>query len=340
MKEIIDYTLTQINDLCAIPSPSGFTHKATDYLMITLQNLGYTPILTTKGTVLVDIGGTREGLVLASHVDTLGAMIRSIKPNGRIKPTTIGGLSWATADGENCTVFTRDGREYEGVILNSTPSVHVYGNDLKRDEESMEIILDADTTSKEQTKSMGIDVGDFIALDPRTKITPSGTIKSRFLDDKASAAILLGLAKYFKDTNTTPKKHTYLIFSVYEEVGHGTTSGIPNGVTEMISVDMGCVGDDLECTEQKVSICAKDSAGPYNYQTTSELVNISKELQIDYSIDIYPKYGSDVDATLRSGHELRHGLIGPGVYASHNYERTHRLGIENTFRLLHGYITK
>lgn len=340
MKQYIDYAISQIKALCDIPSPSGFTHKAAQYLLDELTKLGYLPSITVKGNVVVDIGGDGEGVALAAHVDTLGAMVRSLKENGRIKPTTIGGLNWATADGENCTVLTRDGRSYNAVILNSTPSSHVYGNDVKRDEASMEIILDHNPKTKEETKELGIDVGDFVALDPRTVISPEGTIKSRFLDDKASAAVLLALAKYLKETAITPKYHTYLIFTVYEEVGHGACSGLPDDIVEMISVDMGCVGDDLDCDETKVSICAKDSRGPYNYETTTKLINTAKKLDLGYSIDIYPQYGSDVDAALTSGHELRHGLIGPGVYASHNYERTHILGIENTFRLLAGYVTE
>ena len=249
-----------------------------------LEAMGYAPQLSNKGNVSVEIGGVGAPLVLAAHVDTLGAMVRSIKDNGRLRPTTIGGHQWSTADGENCMVFTRDGRMY---------------------------------------------TGDIIAMDPRTVITESGYIKSRFLDDKLSAAILLGVAHAVKEEGWKINRKVTLLFTVYEEVGHGG-SFVPADTEEMISVDMGCVG----------AICAKDSGGPYNYELVTELSNLAKSEGLDYAIDVYPHYGSDVEATLHSGYDIRHGLIGAGVYASHNYERSHMDGVENTYKLLRKYITK
>lgn len=338
MDNYTSYAVEQIKELCSISSPTGFTKEAANYVYNTLKDMGYSPVITVKGTVLVDIGGEGEGLVWASHIDTLGGMVRSIKPNGRIKPTTIGGLNWITCDGENCTIHTREGKTYTGVAMNCTPSAHVFGTEVKRDEANIEIIVDEDIENKEDIKKLGIEVGDFIALDPRTVVTKSGVIKSRFLDDKASAGVLIAVAKYVKENDVKLKNKVTLMFTVYEEVGHGGSSGLPDGVTEMISVDMGCVGDDLTCTEKMVSICAKDSGGPYNYDVTSKLIETAKSLNLNYAVDIYPKYGSDVETTLRSGYEIRHGLIGPGVYASHNYERSHVKGVENTLRLIIGYM--
>ena len=180
--------------------------------------------------------------------------------------------------------------------------------------------------------------GDFVCFDPRTKVTDSGFIKSRFLDDKFSTAILLGFAKYLKEENVLPERTVYLLITSYEEVGHGGCASIPEDVTEMISVDMGCVGEGLGCDETMVSICAKDSVGPYDYQVVTGLVNAAKAHQINFAVDVYPHYGSDVDAALRAGYDLKHGLIGPGVYASHGYERSHRKGAENTLKLLTAYL--
>lgn len=336
MNSYTQYAVEQIKSLTAIPSPTGYTHNAAKYVYDTLKDMGYNPEITVKGTVLVEIGGEGEGTIFASHIDTLGAMVRSIKSNGRLRPTTLGGLTWPTCDGENCTIHTRDGRVYTGVALNTNPSVHV-SKDQKRDEQNMEIIIDEDTDSKEETQKLGIQPGDFIAFDPRTVVTPSGVIKSRFLDDKASAGVLIAVAKYVKENNIKLNRRVVLMFTVYEEVGHGG-SCIPDGITEMISVDMGCVGADLGCTEKMVSICAKDGGGPYNYDVTTKLINTAKKLNLDYAVDIYPYYGSDVETTLRSGHEIRHGLIGPGVYSSHNYERSHVKGVENTLKLIIGYL--
>lgn len=339
MKHYIDFIAEQLKTLTAIPSPSGYTKNATDYLMKLLQDMGYEPKLSRKGNVFVTIGGEGEPLVLAAHVDTLGAMVRSIKDNGRLRPTTLGGHVWSTTDGENCTIHTRDGKVYTGVVLNTEPSAHVADKKVETLEENMEILLDEPVSTKAETLALGIQTGDIIAMDPRTVITESGYIKSRFLDDKLSASILLGIAKIVKDESLSFHRKVSLLFTVYEEVGHGG-SFVPEDTTEMISVDMGCVGADLGCTERMVSICAKDSGGPYNYDLVTELSNIAKEEQLNYAIDVYPHYGSDVEATLHAGYDIRHGLIGPGVYASHNYERSHLDGVKNTFLLLTTYITR
>lgn len=335
----MNFIKEQLYTLTSIPSPSSFTTKVTDYLLSELSSLGYSPERSNKGNVFVTLGGSGSPLVLAAHVDTLGAMVRSIKENGRLRPTTIGGHQWSTADGENCTIHTRDGRVYTGVVLNKEPSSHVADQKTELIEENMEILLDENVASDQDTLALGIQTGDIIAMDPRTVVTESGYIKSRFLDDKLSAAILLGLARAVREDAWKLNRKVSLLFTVYEEVGHGG-SVVPDDTEEMISVDMGCVGSDLGCTERMVSICAKDSGGPYNYDLITALSNLAKEKKLDYAIDVYPHYGSDVETTLRAGYDIRHGLIGPGVYASHNYERSHMDGVRNTFELLKAYTTK
>ena len=334
----IEYILQQFKNLTAIPSPSGYTKEVSDYLITTLKDMGYNPNKTRKGNVECVLGGSGSPLLLAAHVDTLGAMVRSIKENGRLKPTTIGGHQWSTADGENCYIFTRDGKTYSGVVLNKEPSCHVRDENIETKEANMEILLDENVTTKDEVRALGIDNGDYIAMDPRTTITTSGYIKSRFIDDKLSSAILLGLAKYVKEEKIQLKRKLTILFTVYEEVGFGGNF-VPEDVEDMISVDMGCVGDDLTCDERMVSICAKDSRSPYNYELTSELISICKQHNINYAVDIYPHYGSDVDTTLVAGYDIRHALVGPGVYASHNYERSHVDGVTNTFNLLKEYIS-
>lgn len=339
MNSHMNFIKEQLYTLTSIPSPSSFTTKVTDYLLSELSSLGYSPERSNKGNVFVTLGGSGSPLVLAAHVDTLGAMVRSIKENGRLRPTTIGGHQWSTADGENCTIHTRDGRVYTGVVLNKEPSSHVADQKTELIEENMEILLDENVASDQDTLALGIQTGDIIAMDPRTVVTESGYIKSRFLDDKLSAAILLGLARAVREDAWKLNRKVSLLFTVYEEVGHGG-SVVPDDTEEMISVDMGCVGSDLGCTERMVSICAKDSGGPYNYDLITALSNLAKEKKLDYAIDVYPHYGSDVETTLRAGYDIRHGLIGPGVYASHNYERSHMDGVRNTFELLKAYITR
>jgi len=337
----VDYAVDQIVRLCRIPSPSGYTRQAQEYLVETLSGMGWAPVRTRKGSVLCDLGGPGEGLVLAAHVDTLGAMVRTVKGNGRLRMTWIGGFPGNYIETENVTIHTRAGKAYSGTIQIVDPSAHVNRKvtEAHRDDTGLEIVLDEKVKSREDVEKLGIGTGDFVSFDPRTVVTESGYIKSRHLDDKASASILLSLAKWVKEERVTPSRRTWLLFTTYEEVGHGGAAGIPEGVAEMISVDMGCVGDDLQADETMVSICAKDSRGPYDYDVTTALTNLARALELQYALDIYPYYGSDVDVALNAGHDIRHGLLGPGVFASHGYERTHREGVEHTLRLLAAYIT-
>ena len=328
--------------LLAIDSPSGFTGKAARWVQETFSNLGFDARITTKGGVLIDLGGADEtnGLLLEAHADTLGAMVCQIKGNGRLTLTKIGGMQAENGEAENVRVYTREGRIVEGTLQLCNASVHVNGeySNAKRSFDTTEVVLDEDVSSAEQTRKLGIEVGDFVCFDPRTRRTSAGYLKSRFLDDKLSVGILMGFAKYLSDNHITPARKTYVHVTVYEEVGHGGSASVPAGVTEAISVDMGCVGDGLSCTEKQVSICAKDSGGPYSYDVVGDLIAAGKKAGADYAVDVYPFYGSDVEATLRAGLDIRHGLIGPGVYASHGYERSHMDGVYNTLKLLCGYL--
>jgi putative aminopeptidase FrvX len=341
-KEYIDLAVEQTEILCRIPSPSGFTTKATEYLINELKKTGFEPQYSRKKSVIVDLGGEGEAVVLAAHVDTLGAMVRAIKSNGRLRFTKIGGYPGNNVEAENCTIHTRNGKEFSGTIQMNEPAAHVNAelSKDKRDDTTLEVVIDEKVSSTDDVKKLGISAGDFISLDPRTIVTKSGFIKSRHLDDKASAGMLLAFAKLVADEEIELSRKVYLLFTTYEEVGHGGSAGIPTDTVEMISVDMGAVGDDLETDEHKVSICAKDSGGPYDYEVTTKLIKLAKENKLQYAVDIYPFYGSDVEATLHAGYDIKHALIGPGVAASHGYERAHREGLENTLKLLTLYLRK
>ncbi|MCB5262155.1 MAG: M42 family metallopeptidase [Candidatus Cloacimonetes bacterium] len=335
-----DYAIEQIVKLCKTPSPTGFTKKVSALVEKELTKLGFQPQISRKGSVLATLGGEGNPLVLAAHLDTLGAMVRSIKPSGRLRFTKLGGYPENNIENENVIIHTRDGKEYTGTVYINGPSVHVYKDtgQSKRDDENVEIVLDEIVKSKKDTLALGISAGDFISLDPRTIYTPSGFIKSRHLDDKASAGILLALAKQSSEGKLELSRQVSILFTTYEEVGHGASSGFPADTVEMISVDMGAVGDDLCTDEYCVSICAKDSGGPYDWDVTDAMIRLAKELKLQYCVDIYPFYGSDVEGALRAGYDIKHGLIGPGVFASHGYERTHKQAIENTLKLLQAYL--
>lgn len=340
-EKYVDYIMEKTTEVLAIDSPTGYTRNAAEYVVKEYEKLGYKPVMTVKGGVLVDLGGKNkdDGVVLAAHIDTLGAIVCEIKSNGNLKVSPLGGMNPNNAEAENCRIVTRFNGIYQGTFQLNNASIHVNKdyNDTKRGYGEMEVVLDEKVSSKEDTEKLGIMVGDIVCFDPRTTITESGYIKSRFLDDKLSVGILLGYAKYLKDEGVELEKRMYHYITVYEEVGHGGAASIPDGVKEVISVDMGCVGDGLGCTERQVSICAKDSAGPYNYDVVTNMIKAAKDNDIDFAVDVYPFYGSDVDVTLGAGFDIRHGLIGAGVYASHGYERSHRDGVENTLRLLMNY---
>ncbi len=337
-KEILKY----IEDLCTTPSPTGYTKRAEKYLLDEFEKMGYKPYQTTKGNVVVPINeGDGDGLLLSAHVDTLGLMVRSIKSNGRLRVTSLGGFPLSYAEQENVTIITRKGKEYTGVLRINNPAVHGSSDpkDIKRDDSNMEIVIDEITNSAEETEKLGISAGDFIALDPRFRID-NGFVKSRHLDDKASAGLLIALAKDIKENNIKINRPLYMTFTVYEEVGHGAASGHPTGITDMVAVDMGVVYDDLKTDETKVSICAKDSSGPYNFDLTNELIDIAKKEGINYAIDIYPYYGSDASAAVASFNDFRHALVGAGVAASHGYERSHVNGLNGLYKLLRAFISK
>lgn len=342
MSRYLDYIIEETKKLLAIDSPTGFTDGAADFCMEEYEKLGFGPIKTEKGGILIDLGGKdpENAVLLEAHLDTLGAMVSEIKSNGRLKLTPLGGLNPNNTEGENCRIITRCNGTYDGTFQLINASIHVNDEykEAKRRFDNMEVVIDERTGSKEETEKLGIMIGDIVAFEPRTTVTKTGYIKSRYLDDKLCVGIFLGFAKYLKEENITTGRKIYQHITVYEEVGHGACGTVPSGVTEILSVDMGCVGDGLACTEHQVSICAKDTAGPYTYDVVSGLITAAKESDIDFAVDVYPHYGSDADAALKAGYDVRHGLIGPGVYASHGYERSHMDGVAGTFELLKAYL--
>ena len=341
-KSYADYAWEQTAALLSIDSPSGFTADGAQWVLSAFQNLGFTANITAKGGVLIDLGGENagDGLLLAAHADTLGAMVAEVKGNGRLRVTPLGGMNANNAEAENVKVYTRNGKVIEGTFQLCNASIHVNKDysTASRSFDSCEVVLDEAVSSAAEVAVLGIQVGDIVCFDPRTRRTQSGYLKSRFLDDKLSVGILLGFAKYIADHKISLPRRTWVHVTVYEEVGHGGSGSVPEGVTEAISVDMGCVGSGLACTEHQVSICAKDSGGPYSYEVVGKLIEAAKKTDADYAVDIYPFYGSDVEATLRAGYDIRHGLIGAGVYASHGYERSHIDGVYNTLKVLCGYL--
>lgn len=338
--EYHEYIVEQTEKVIGIDSPTGYHYNVQKYLVDTIQAMGFEVRTLRKGGVIANLGGEGNPLMMLAHVDTLGAFVHYIKGNGRLAISN-GTLNPNNIETENVRVITRSGAVYEGAIQLENASVHVNPDvNAERKFTNLEVVLDEDVTSKEDVEKLGICAGDFLAVEPRFQVTEKGYIKSRFLDDKASSGVLLGIAKYVSEHPGCLKRNVQLFFTTFEEIGHGASAGIPEEIEDLLAVDMGCVGDHLACTEKQVSICAKDSSGAYHFEMTNELIEVAKEHGIDYAVDIYPSYGSDAGAALRSGKDVRYALIGQGVYASHGYERTHKDGMKQTFELALNYVLK
>ncbi|WP_044642223.1 M42 family metallopeptidase [Risungbinella massiliensis] len=322
-------------------SPTGYTDQIIDYIE---QELRDYPILTlertTKGGLIATYPGTAiSKRVVTAHVDTLGAMVKEINGDGKIRLAKVGGYGWFSVDGVYCTIHTSCGKEYTGTILDQHTSVHVYRDaDRKKEQPNMFVRLDEKAHTKGEVEKLGISVGDFVSFAPQVEVTDSGFIKSRHLDDKASVAVLLELAKSLCVAKVILPHPVQFYFSNWEEVGHGTSSCISEHVREFLAVDMGAIGEGQSTDEYSVSICAMDGSGPYHYGFRQKLVQLAKEHQIPYQLDLYPYYASDASASVRAGNDIIHGLIGPGVDASHAYERTHRDALESTYRLVSQYL--
>lgn len=332
-----------IYEIFGTDSPSGYNRIIGQKLIDILTKLGYAPERTNKGNIVVYIPGknTSKTVATSAHVDTLGLMVRSIKSNGHLKITNVGGPIAPTLDGEYVKIVTRSGKIYTGTVLSESPSAHVY-NDAStssRNFDNMVIRLDEKVKSKEDVEKLGINNGDYILIDPKTVITESGFLKSRFIDDKGSVCVLLAILEEIAKSKITLANNTYFYFVNHEEVGHGAST-IDKSISEFVTVDMGCIGKDLAGNEYAVSIAAKDSMGPYDYELTSRLIDLAKDNKVDYVVDIFPYYGSDVGAAWRAGVDCAGALIGPGVDASHGMERTHIDALEQAYKLMLLYLEK
>lgn len=337
-KEIVSY----IKELVSIPSPSGYTEQAISYVAGCMENKKVPFQITNKGALLATIKGKDDSKhrLLTAHVDTLGAMVKEINASGRLKLTMVGGFRWNSVEGEYCKIHTAEGKVYTGTILIHETSVHVYKNagEVKRDEDHIEVRIDEVVKTRVDVEALGISVGDFVSFEPRVEETESGFLKSRHLDDKASVGILLHIIDLIQSGQIELAYTTHFLISNNEEIGYGGNSNIPAETVEYVAVDMGAIGDGQATDEYSVSICAKDSSGPYHYKLRQHLVNLAKDNGVDYRVDIYPHYGSDASAAIRAGFDVAHGLIGPGIDASHAFERTHITSLKHTAHLLALYL--
>ncbi|MCS1350136.1 M42 family metallopeptidase [Mechercharimyces sp. CAU 1602] len=342
-RSLQEKVITTLQELIETPSPTGMTAGVIAYIKKRLQPYALKMEQTNKGGLLVTIPGEdqEQWRFVTAHVDTLGAMVKEVKTNGRLALSNIGGYSWHSVDGTYCTVHTDRGKAVSGTILASKTSVHAYGEEArtqKRIAENMELRLDAKVKKAEDVEELGIQVGDFVSFSPLFEACETGFIKGRHMDDKASAALLLEWIIQHTEEGKKLPHTTQVFFSTFEEVGFGANSNISARVKEYLAIDMGVIGDGQTTDEFCVSICAKDSSGPYHAELRQHLVRLAQQEDLYYKVDLYPFYGSDASAAVAAGYDIKHALIGPGVDASHAYERTHREALVNTYQLLMAYV--
>ena len=338
-----EFLLETLTDLLETPSPTGRTQPAVTKVRMKLSAFSQLTVSETrKGALLAEWLGEKDDAprAITAHVDTLGAMVKEIKPNGRLKLSPIGSFAWNTVEGEGCTVFLQDGSSLRGSLLLTHASGHVHAkkvNEMKREADTMELRLDARTLAAQETEKLAVSVGDFVAFDPRVEVV-NDFVRSRHLDDKAGVAALLAALQSLQRAKLKPKQRTTLHFSNYEEVGHGASSGFPDDLAELLAVDMAAVGEGQTSDEFSATLCVKDSGGPYHHDFSQRLRRLAEEHKIAHKVDIYPYYGSDGEAFWRAGGDVAVALIGPGVDASHNYERVHIDGLIATAQWIAAYL--
>jgi putative aminopeptidase FrvX len=339
VQDMLDFLVGLLNT----PSPTGFHEQAAAYCQQAFANLPCSFSTSRKGELIGTWNGQDDSRprALTAHIDTLGAMVTQIADNGRLKLTQLGGWAWGSVEGEGVTVFTRSGKRFRGSIMPVKASIHVFGEaarNFERKPDAYEVRLDARTRRKKETLALEIDVGDYVAFDPRVEVGDAGFIRSRHLDDKAGVACIYGAVKALSAANLMPARRTTIHISNYEEVGHGGASGFPDDLHELVAVDMAVVGPEQNCDEFSVGICAKDNQGPYHIDLVRRLIHLAEDNQIPLKVGTYPYYGSDGEAYWFAGGEAAVGLIGPGVDASHHYERTHIDGLVAAAELIGQYL--
>lgn len=341
----MDAVTTFLIDLLNTPSPTGYHTEAVAFVEDAFNALaigGLRVVRDQKGALIITWPGQRSNAPrgLTAHVDTLGLMVKEIKSNGRLKLTMLGGFMWNAVEFEGVTIHTHGGRRYRGTVVPTKASVHIHrdARDAPRNEDTMEVRIAARVSSADDTRELGIEVGDFVFLDPRVEVTDTGFIRSRHLDDKASVAAIYGAFQALKHEGLVPTQTVTTVLATYEEVGHGGATGFPADLHALVAVDMAAVGEGQNSDEFSVGICAKDSGGPYHIDLTRKLRSLAEQHDIPYKMDIYPYYGSDGEAYWRAGGAAQVALIGPGVDSSHAYERTHQDSIAHTAQLIARYM--
>ncbi len=338
-----DYVRTLLLELLEIPSPTGYTDQVVHRVGDELRQLGIPFELTRRGAIRADIEGTLRSpdRALVAHLDTLGAMVKARKPNGRLTLAPIGTWSSRFAEGARVSVFTDLGCR-RGTILPLKASGHTFGEEIDRQPtgwDYVEVRLDAVVQNAEDLASLGVHVGDFVAVDPAPEYQPdSGFLNSRHLDDKAGVAVVLGAAKAVLESGRPLPIDCHLIFTISEEVGSGSSHTLHGDVAEMVTVDSATQAPGQNSTEFGVTIAAMDSSGPFDWHLNRKLIDLCREHDIPHERDVFVHYRSDSASAVEAGNDLRTALVCFGVDASHGWERTHDTSLQALGDLLALYM--
>ena len=343
MKFAVDtrFLLDSLEKLVNTPSPVGYYVEMNPLLEQYAEEFGLPITYDNRSTAYMALEGedNSKTILVGAHADTLGLIVRRIDKDGAIRVRNLGGINYCNLEGESVTIHTRNGKSYTGLICCQSHSVHVFADarTLERNEDTMMILLDEPVHSEDDVRALGIRHGDFVSIDPRFQVTKNGYVKSRFLDDKASIACCFAMVKYLQENGLKPKYRTILAFPYNEEIGLGGTY-VPPEVSEYTALDIGLIGPDYDGNEYSVSICAKDNTAPYDYELTNRMAAYAEKAGCDYAMDVYFHYGTDANAAMKGGNNIRTATFGMAVYCSHGMERTHVKGLEATTNLLLAYV--
>ena len=339
----MDYVQDVLVHLLRTPSPTGRTDEVVQYVGELLLDLGMDVTVTRRGLLNATLPGrrTRPDRAVVVHADTIGCMVTRLKDNGRLEVTQLGTHSARFAEGAHVTIFTDSDRTHTGTVLPLKSSGHQYGDEVDTQGVGwplVEVRVDEPVSDALGLQSLGLQVGDFVALDANPTITSAGYVKSRHLDDKAGIAAALGAFKSLLDARVTPLVSAHLLVTIAEEVGHGATHGLDTDVAEMIAVDNAVVAPGQQSREECANIAMLDSTGPFDYHFSRRLLALCDEHGVPNRRDTFRYYRSDAASAVEAGLEMRTALVGFGVDSSHGHERTHLDGVKHVAELLSLYL--
>jgi peptidase M42 family hydrolase len=337
-----DYLQETLLQLLAIPSPVGLTDAAVRYTAGRLEALDIPYEMTRRGAIRATLRGreSQPARAVVAHLDTLGAMVRSLKDNGRLAILPIGHWSARFAEGARLTIFTDTGH-LRGTCLPLKTSGHAFGDEIDTQPvgwEHVEVRVDAPVRNAAELEAAGVHVGDWIAFDPQTEIDANGYINSRYLDDKAAVAALLAACKAVRDHDLPLPVDVHPLLTLTEEVGSGASAALHGEIAEMVSLDISIAAPGQNTSEHAATICMQDMSGPFDYHLTHKLIGLAREHGIAHRRDVFKFYRSDSAAAVEAGNDIRTALIGFGGDASHAQERTHRDALEALSRLVIAYM--